>query len=223
MELSMRPQSRSRSNSGVILLALLAGVLFAGLSAPPAFAQKKVEKKSCLECHSKFVETVKSYASAHPGVREGKCEDCHLRHGLVPKLLLKKDGNALCESCHTKASIGLDKPQLHTPLKHAKCTVCHDPHGGPGAGLLKAQGAESCYQCHDRKPFEQAVVHAPLKSGGCAACHASHSADQPDLLLKPKAQLCAECHDAGKEPFRKAHEGYPVQNADCSLCHDPHS
>ena len=132
MEHLMRPQSAGRS----ILCGTLLVLLAAALAATPALAQKKVEKKACLDCHTKLADTMKSYASVHPGLKEGRCEDCHLRHGLVPKLLLKKDGNQLCETCHTKDSLGLTKPQVHTPVKRGKCINCHDPHGSAGAALM---------------------------------------------------------------------------------------
>ncbi|NIM04195.1 MAG: cytochrome C, partial [Armatimonadetes bacterium] len=61
----------------------------------------------------------------HPVVKEKKCEDCHLRHGIVPKLLLKEEGNEICFSCHSRESLGLDKPGIHSALKRGKCTACH--------------------------------------------------------------------------------------------------
>ncbi|MCP6658205.1 cytochrome c3 family protein, partial [Klebsiella pneumoniae] len=75
----------------------------------------------------------------------------HLRHGIVPKLLLKKDGNQLCFDCHGRDKIGLDKPKVHTPLRQGKCTLCHNPHASATPHLLKGDGPESCYGCHKKE------------------------------------------------------------------------
>ena len=67
-----------------------------------------------------------------PVVKEGKCEECHLRHGIVPKLLLKKEGNELCFTCHTKEKIGMNRSKVHTALKTGKCTTLPQPACIPG-------------------------------------------------------------------------------------------
>jgi len=95
--------------------------------------ERKFERKGCLDCHKKFSEKILSLKNLHPGMKEGKCEDCHLRHGIVPKLLLKKDGNELCYTCHSKEKIGLNQPKVHTVLKTGKCASCHNPTALRGA------------------------------------------------------------------------------------------
>src|SRR5262245_11421370 len=84
--------------------ALLALVL-AWIPAATAAAPSRFQKKECLDCHSAFASKYLTLKNQHPGVKTGQCETCHLRHGLVPKLLLKKDGNQLCYDCHGKGTI----------------------------------------------------------------------------------------------------------------------
>src|SRR5512144_1307002 len=95
--------------------ALLAGALGALLLAPASATAQLVRKqpggksfqgKDCLECHKKFADKYGSAKFAHKAVKERRCEDCHLRHGIVPKLVLKKSGNELCYSCHARGTIG---------------------------------------------------------------------------------------------------------------------
>src|SRR5208283_2581227 len=95
----------------------------------------------------------------HPLMKEHKCEECHLRHGIVPKLLLRKEGNELCYSCHAKEKIGMNKSHVHSVLNTGKCTLCHNPHASQSSHLLKAEGNEVCYQCHKKDHYEKKVVH----------------------------------------------------------------
>ena len=184
---------------------------------------RKFQAKSCNECHAAFTQKVAPLPNQHPGVKNGQCETCHLRHGVVPKLILKEDGNALCLSCHSAAQIGLDQPHVHTALKNGQCIQCHDPHASKASHLLSGEGAEACYSCHARSDYEKKVVHAVLKSDGCRACHVTHSSSEPNLLAKPAGALCLSCHDPSRGNFKKAHAGYPVEKASCATCHDPHS
>jgi predicted CXXCH cytochrome family protein len=84
-------------------------------------AGKRLPGKNCLDCHKKFSDKYMGMKNVHPNVKQGKCEDCHLRHGIIPKLILKKEGNEICYPCHSKEKIGLNKPNIHTVLKRGKC------------------------------------------------------------------------------------------------------
>ncbi len=77
---------------GAVLL-LCCIVLFAGTGSA---ARKKFARKDCLDCHTKFTDKYLGMKNVHAVVKEKKCEGCHLRHGLVAKLILKKIGNDLC-------------------------------------------------------------------------------------------------------------------------------
>ena len=71
-------------------------------SVDTAQAQKKFARKECLDCHKKFGDKYFGLKSVHKVVKENKCEDCHQRHGIVPRLMLKESGNELCFKCHEK-------------------------------------------------------------------------------------------------------------------------
>jgi len=107
------------------MLIFLCGVLVYACAEAPrqralgggTAAGKKLPGKNCLDCHKKFSDKYMGMKNVHPNVKQGKCEDCHLRHGIVPKLILKKEGNEICYPCHSKEKIGLSKPNVHTVLK----------------------------------------------------------------------------------------------------------
>ena len=67
------------------------------LGAPSSAGTKsRFARKDCLDCHKKFSDKYLTMKNIHAVVKEKKCEDCHLRHGLIGKLILKKDGNEIC-------------------------------------------------------------------------------------------------------------------------------
>ena len=121
----------------IAALARVAGIALALAALPSAAAaQMKFKQKECLDCHTKLADKYAAYKVTHKAVRERKCEECHLRHGLVPKLLLKESGNRFCYKCHDKKSIGMDKPNVHSVLRQGKCTTCHDAHGSNAPHML---------------------------------------------------------------------------------------
>ena len=132
--------------------SLFLAALLVSLAAPAA---EQFKRKECLDCHQKFSEQVLSRKNVHAIVKQQKCEDCHLRHGIVPKLLLKEAGNALCLKCHEKKSIGLDKRVVHPVLRTGDCTQCHDAHGSNARFMLKAEGYSSCFSCHKQEAFQR--------------------------------------------------------------------
>ena len=69
-----------------------------------------------------------------------------MRHGLVPKLILKKEGNEVCYQCHSKEKIGLNRKHIHSAVARGKCTACHNPHASQASDLLKAEGDALCFQ-----------------------------------------------------------------------------
>jgi len=126
----MRANPRKRIWIVMGALMLLCGVMLF-ISRDASWAQRKFERKGCLDCHKKFSDKYLSMKSVHLPVKEGKCEDCHLRHGIVPKMLLKKEGEEICFSCHAKEKLGMNRSKVHTALKSGKCSQCHNPHAGP--------------------------------------------------------------------------------------------
>ena len=63
---------------------------------------EELQAEGLPECHKKFEEKYGSAKHVHGSVKQRKCEDCHLRHGIVPQLALKKAGDELCY-CATSA------------------------------------------------------------------------------------------------------------------------
>src|SRR5512137_527349 len=151
-------------------LLLVGGFLLVGCvdmeATRPQFAQK-----DCLDCHKKFATQYLGMKNIHPTVKDRKCDTCHLRHGLVPKLLLRKEGNEVCLQCHNREKIGLNRKNVHTVLKNGKCTACHNPHASAAGHLLKAEGDEACFQCHKKADHQKKVVHKASPVKGCVACH----------------------------------------------------
>ena len=74
--------------------------------------------RDCLTgCHKEFSDKYMGMKNVHAVVKENKCEECHLRHGLVAKRAMKKDGNELCVTCHPKDKLGLTKAHVHTAVQ----------------------------------------------------------------------------------------------------------
>src|SRR3990172_3233353 len=195
------PMTKSYPSRTIAILFVVVGIVGMAslfLNESSWAQQRKFERKDCLDCHQKFAEKYLSRKSVHSVVKAGKCEDCHLRHGIVPKAILKKQGNDLCLACHPKEKVGLSLPHVHTALRKSRCTSCHDPHASQGSHLLKAEGPEACYQCHAKEPYQRKVVHAVLQKEGCRTCHLSHGSAQENLLTRAKTPLCLSCHDPGK-------------------------
>ena len=71
----------------------------------------------CLGCHKAFADKYMGMKNVHAVVKANTCDQCHLRHGLVAKRVMKKDGNDLCYSCHPKDKIGLSEAHVHTAVK----------------------------------------------------------------------------------------------------------
>lgn len=83
--------SMLKTKSRVIFCAfviLVSGALLFGCR--PSVGKMSFAQKDCLDCHKKFADQYFSMKNVHSVVKEKKCEGCHLRHGIVPKLLLKK-------------------------------------------------------------------------------------------------------------------------------------
>ena len=195
-------------------------LLLLALLLPATARAQQFARKECLDCHQKFADKYMGLKNVHAIVKQQKCEDCHLRHGIVPKLLLKESGNALCLKCHDKKAIGLDKPNVHPVLRTGECTQCHDAHGSNAKFMLKAEGDASCFSCHKKEPFERKVQH---KAGNCATCHTAHASSQKKLLVADPIKLCIKCHSAEEKNFQAKHGGLPVATSSCTGCHDPHS
>lgn len=184
-------------------------VLLAGMSAvevDPA----RAEDPACFECHDDFPKKMQAFKFTHDPAAGGDCTACHLDHKDAEKLMLVKEGAALCYECHDNLGQGLS---VHKPVAEGKCTSCHNPHGSQNKKLLVASGKALCEKCHAASPeFKGKVTHAVVDDG-CSDCHLPHASKNTRLLAKnlimdrlalfdPKqAELCLGCHDL--ETFTK--------------------
>jgi len=124
------------------MLLFFCGILALLLAAPDsARAAREFKKKECVDCHGDFSKKYLGMKYQHPGVKNGGCQDCHLSHGIVGKLLLVEEGSKLCFRCHKQEDFKLDqKTGVHTALRRGKCSSCHNPHAADSANLLAAEG-----------------------------------------------------------------------------------
>lgn len=187
------------------LAVLLAGML--AVAVVPARAEDPV----CFECHDDFPGKMKAFKFTHDPAAAGDCTACHVDHKDAEKLMLVREGAALCNECHDTVSQGAS---VHPPVAEGKCTSCHNPHGSQNKKLLVAAGKELCDKCHASSPeFKGRVSHAAIDDG-CSECHLPHASTNQRLLTKnittdrlalfdPKqAELCLGCHDL--ETFTKS-------------------
>jgi predicted CXXCH cytochrome family protein len=174
-----------------------------------AVAPARAEEPFCFECHDDFPSRMKKFAFTHEPAAGGDCTACHLDHKDEEKLMLVKEGAALCAECHDDVAQGTS---VHAPVKDGKCTGCHDPHGSANKRLLVAAGTALCEKCHAASTeFKRKVPHAAIDD--CSGCHLPHASGNKRLLTKnlvldrlslfePKdAELCLDCHDL--ESFTK--------------------
>lgn len=197
--------------SGMIQKLWLLGlaVLIAGLSIGAAVTAR-AEEPFCFECHDDFPQQMKAFKFTHDPAAAGDCTACHLDHEGEEKLMLVREGAALCGECHDDIAQGTS---VHPPVAEGKCTSCHNPHGSQNKKLLVATGKALCEKCHAaNQEFKGRVTHAVVDDG-CSDCHLPHASKNARLLTKqfttdrlaifdPKqAELCLDCHEL--ETFTK--------------------
>lgn len=203
----------------------LAAVLIAVLAASCVQNGKKIERapaRTCLDCHPEMGKKFRQ-GYVHAPVKQGRCDQCHLPHGLIGGLFLREKEPGLCLSCHRQLKPPAESGSVHRPVADGTCTACHDPHNSPYPARLKAEADQSCFACHDRKRFRKKYVHAVLeKEKGCRTCHDPHFSGNVSLLTDSPDALCRSCHRVDRSSFIKAHSGYPVRNG-CLQCHTPHA
>jgi len=157
-------KNRIYAVAAAVTLIVLSGSIFL-TSCGPSLNRQTFARKDCLDCHTKFEQKYFSMKNVHPVAKEKKCESCHLRHGIVPKLILKGIGNQVCYACHSQEKLGLTKAHIHSVLKDGQCSLCHNSHASQYDHLLTAQGADLCFQCYPMEQFDMKVVHKRLQTG----------------------------------------------------------
>jgi predicted CXXCH cytochrome family protein len=177
--------------------------VFSGMLVFPVLSAR-AEDPPCYECHDDFPKKLEAFKFKHDPAASGDCMACHVDHKDEEKLMLVKEGAALCAECHDDVAKGTS---VHAPVKEGKCTSCHNPHGSANKKLLVAAGTALCEKCHaSSAEFGRKVSHAALDDG-CGTCHKPHASENQRLLTKnlvldrlalfdPKqAELCLDCHD----------------------------
>ena len=112
----------------------------------------------CLRCHE-----VPKQKFVHGPVAAGACRVCHFPHkSSYPHLLVEKDVNSLCLSCHSGDK--LVSAKQHEEYGDRRCTECHDPHSAPLPFLQRAADKSSSdYAPHLR---DQGATTAPGPRNG---------------------------------------------------------
>ena len=133
------------------------------------------------------------------------CNDCHVVHRPLDKVLSKKTQADVCFSCHKEQRADIKKISHH-PIGEGKvaCSDCHNPHGSTGPKLLKKNTVtETCYTCHAEKRGPFLWEHQPVTED-CTNCHTPHGSNLTPLLKSRAPFLCQECHDGphnSKTPY----------------------
>jgi DmsE family decaheme c-type cytochrome len=195
---------------------------------------------ACLTCHAKDLPRMEIRRSSHTQA-DVACNSCHSIHRpATPKLLLAKQQQELCYTCHAGV-----RAQFSMPFKHrvnegsVACTDCHNPHGTaspswrmglrPRMVATTVAGEEPCLRCHTDKRGPFAFEHAAVRVDGCETCHQPHGSMNPRMLRRPVVfTLCLECHN-GASGFGLQGDGITVQTPshnmtdpkyrNCTTCH----
>jgi len=205
----------------------------------PNFAKKHlgypVTGADCTSCHDPHGSANNGllWASVHPPVSKGMCNQCHGAAGTPEALKLKRQGAELCRGCHNDTFNKIQaKNQVHWPVTDRKaCGNCHSPHASRTAKLLAAPQGQLCGSCHQdavKRQEASLVKHPPVESGECVTCHDPHASDATPLLAgADQFEVCSNCHDW------KTHSTHPIGDKvvdqrnknltlDCSSCHRTH-
>jgi len=163
--------------------------------------------------------------------------------------MVRRQGGALCTSCHDPTKPALTGKHPGMPLATVNCISCHDPHvqfkgrhallwqsqhtpfmrgdckmchTAKGSPTTVAKGSALCLKCHPalKADLEKTHVHTALRIGQeCLSCHGAHGGPAVPNLRRTQPALCLDCHD------RKQFEGtvrHKALDQGCTTCHVPH-
>ena len=150
------------------------------------------ESAACLTCHQG--DHVNWDSSTHAAEDVG-CGSCHDVHAPTDAVLDPLRQTAVCDTCHLKEKIQVNKPYRH-PVREGMvvCSDCHDPHGSNGpAELVMATVNETCFLCHAEKRGPFVNEHEPVVDN-CLNCHTPHGSNHEALLSVRPPFLCQQCH-----------------------------
>ncbi len=179
----------------------------------------------CWVCHGDLAMEKIPLAHQHSPFEKGFCTDCHDPHASEVRVLLRREEEELCPSCHPMFD-ELARDQLHPPYEGRYCTNCHDPHASDWSGVLVDNQRDLCFVCHPSvAPLSlKPVQHNPFLYDNCTGCHEPHASDNLPLLIADQPPLCYLCHPEIEDDFDDVSR-HPVWSTelDCSDCHDPHA
>lgn len=219
------PQPSSRL-AWALATGLAATCLSAGIPEPASNAHPRLvslQATRCTSCHQKLVEGKRSSHSA-----TADCENCHsvLIQDSGTLVGLKREGAALCLSCHEAfraASDGSIKAP-HAPVLES-CTHCHDPHASDAAPLLVVPRGELCRGCHDLEGLQRSHDGQVSETTRCGTCHLAHGSATPKLLVGSRLhppfeeKACEACH---RSPRGGRVRLIARGEALCTSCHGDH-
>ena len=171
-----------------------------------------VDSPKCLSCHkavdigrlsTKGAPVAKPRTSIpfHQELVSQDCVACHSDHagvkryhqnGYFDHALLKKETNALCQSCHKSPGDALHKQitgncgQCHSQKKWTPATFEHDKYFA-----LDSDHNATCVTCHVMNDYQRYT---------CYGCHEHTPANIRRKHLEegiPKFDDCVECHRSG--------------------------
>ena len=150
------------------------------------------DETDCLRCHDDAKSWFKKKVK-HAPFKKRQCDKCHEFHEFERKLVLKRQGQALCLECHQGVKHRL-QGTIHPPVAEGQCWSCHDPHSSNEEHLLReSEGGSPCFTCHPSIQFDLYMdhPHVPFYKRECVACHAPHSSTEPFFLKQRVDLLCA--------------------------------
>lgn len=171
-------------------------------------------EQSCFSCHR---------GQAAEDHMKGQLEGNDVPGPSIVKLD-RKAANAICLSCHEKASHPNWEGSAHE-RRGLECITCHSVHNFKSEKfqLKTAAAADTCYSCHKNiRAQMMRTSHHPVREGlmGCESCHNPHDGSTPKMIRANwQNELCLQCHQEKRGPFLWEHA--PVRE-NCLNCHNPH-
>ncbi|GLI37126.1 hypothetical protein KI811_18040 [Geobacter hydrogenophilus] len=156
----------------------------------------------CISCHSTKVSPVTGAlivdewkASKHNTGNGASCGDCHKPQGHPNGSVTKNPSNAVCEECHTAATMRTGVAHFGDPADPTKAFYVSslDRTGGVAQGNMTFPGGNGCQTCHN--PHDTTTLMT-INQQWAGSAHAA-TADLPfteDPWRKQSSGNCGRCH-----------------------------
>lgn len=194
----------------------------------------------CKACHTDIGSSKMGMTHPLTAVKENKKQIEDRIHKQDGKL--GKNGEVICQSCHTPHSPQEEKLLINYRNHSELCATCHlDKVSDKDAEYLKGMLNHPINITQDN----QTIIDKIKLEGGsyglgneviCLTCHSVHKAKTETLLLRKNSDnsLCFVCHEKQKTVLGSKHDMKTVkgfvtkdgknahQKGTCESCHDPH-